>query len=137
MSAHVPARLRDQVQQRADGRCEYCLIHEDDVLLSHEPDHIIACKHGGQTIYENIAWACFLCNRFKGSDIASVDPENQDIVRLFQPRVDDWRGHFTIDRGRIVGLTPQGRATVFVLQMNRQECVETRRHLTTAGRYPG
>ena len=137
MSVYVPVRIRDQAQKRAGGRCEYCLIHEDDVLLSHEPDHVIARKHGGQTIDENIAWACFLCNRFKGSDIASIDPETQNIVRLFQPRTDSWQDHFEIDRGQIVGRTPQGRATVFVLQLNRPECIETRHHLTAAGRYPG
>ena len=26
----VPERLRRQVQERAQGRCEYCLIHESD-----------------------------------------------------------------------------------------------------------
>lgn len=136
MSLYVPARLRDQAQQRAGGRCEYCMIHEDDVLLSHEPDHIIAHKHGGQTSLENIAWACFLCNRFKGSDIASVDPDTGKVVRLFHPRTDVWKEHFELDEGHIAGRTPYGRATVYVLQMNRPECIETRRHLAAAGRYP-
>lgn len=136
MSMQVSARIRQQAQERAGGRCEYCLIHEDDVLLSHEADHILARKHGGKTTGDNIAWACFLCNRCKGSDIASIDPETQNIVRLFQPRVDDWQAHFEIDRGRIVCRTSQGLATVFLLQLNRPECIETRRHLTTAGRYP-
>ena len=27
----VPERLRRQVQERAQGRCEYCLIHESDM----------------------------------------------------------------------------------------------------------
>lgn len=137
MSVYVPARLRDQAQRRAGGRCEYCLIHEDDVLLSHEPDHIIARKHGGQTIAENIAWACFLCNRFKGSDIASIDPSTQEIVRLFQPRTDGWQDHFEIEKGRIIGRTPEGRATAEMLRLNRPECVETRCHLASVGRYPG
>lgn len=44
MSEYVPAATR-----RVNGCCEYCLIHEDDVLLPHEPDHIIATKHRGTT----------------------------------------------------------------------------------------
>src|SRR5579875_401523 len=44
----VPERLRRQVQERAQGRCEYCLIHEADMYYPHEPDHVIAEKHGGQ-----------------------------------------------------------------------------------------
>ena|SRR6266699_5814289 len=35
----VPERLRRQVQERAQGRCEYCLIHEADMYYPHEPDN--------------------------------------------------------------------------------------------------
>lgn len=70
----VPERLRRQVQERAKGRCEYCLVHEADMYYPHEADHVIAEKHGGPTSLDNLAWACFYCNRFKGSDLASVDP---------------------------------------------------------------
>lgn len=89
MSEYVPARLRREIRQRANQHCEYCLIHEDDVLLPHEPDHIIAMKHDGATSEANLAWTCFLCNRAKGSDIASVDPLSCEIVRLFSPRPGD------------------------------------------------
>ena len=70
----VPERLRRQVQERAQRRCEYCLIHEADMYYPYEADYVIAEKHGGPTSLENLAWACFYCNRFKGSDLASVDP---------------------------------------------------------------
>jgi 5-methylcytosine-specific restriction endonuclease McrA len=43
----IPERLRRQVQTRVQGRCEYCLIHEADMYYPHEPDHVIAEKHGG------------------------------------------------------------------------------------------
>jgi hypothetical protein len=69
---HIPAADRRLVRQRAQGRCEYCLIHEDDVDLRHEVDHIIAEKHGGVTEPANLAYACFICNNNKGSDIASL-----------------------------------------------------------------
>jgi hypothetical protein len=44
----------------------------------HEADHVIAEKHGGATSLENLAWACFYCNRFKSSDLASVGPTSRD-----------------------------------------------------------
>jgi HNH endonuclease len=44
----VPERVRRQVQERAQGRCEYCLIHEADMYYPHEADHVIAEKHGGR-----------------------------------------------------------------------------------------
>ena len=136
MSQFVPAALRGVVQQRARRRCEYCLIHEDDALLPHEPDHIIAVKHRGQTEANNLGWACFLCNRLKGSDVASVDLETGQVVRLFNPRIDDWTTHFRLDEGRIVPLTAEGRVTEYLLQFNRPDNVRTRQFLIAAGRYP-
>jgi len=77
----------------------------------HEPDHIIALKHRGETKGENLALACFDCNRFKGTDIASVDPVTGQVVHLFNPRTQTWSDHFAIEDGRIAPLTPVGRAT--------------------------
>lgn len=51
----APERLRRQVRDRAQGQCEYCRIHEEDVVFPHEADHIIAEKHGGPTTLENLA----------------------------------------------------------------------------------
>jgi 5-methylcytosine-specific restriction endonuclease McrA len=135
-STYVPAALRRRVQERAAGNCEYCLLSEDDAYFSHEPDHIIADKHGGETSLENLCWACFDCNRFKGSDIASRDPLNGDLVPLFNPRVDDWHKHFKVQRGTIRALTPIGRATERLLKFNLYERVEVRETLAKLGRYP-
>ncbi|QDS93866.1 HNH endonuclease [Roseimaritima multifibrata] len=137
MSEYVPAPLRRAIRQRANQHCEYCLIHEDDVLLSHEPDHIIATKHGGKTSEANLAWTCFLCNRAKGSDIASIDPETNEIVRLFSPRSEAWETHFDLQsNANVLGKTPIGRATVALLKLNRVPQVEIRRTLMDAGLYP-
>lgn len=134
-STYVSARLRLRVQQRAAGRCEYCLLSEEDAFFSHEPDHIIAEKHGGETSYENLAWACFDCNRFKGSDIASRDPLSDQLVPLFDPRGQRWRDHFEFREGSIRGLTPIGRATERLLKLNLPKRVEVREMLARAGRY--
>ena len=137
MSEYVPAQLRRTVRERASGCCEYRLMHEDDCLLPHEPDHIIAPKHRGMTTEENLAWICFVCNRAKGSDIASVDDISGDIVPLFSPRKDVWRAHFELgDDGTIRGRTPNGRATVDLLKMNRPEQLEIRQSLMSANLYP-
>ena len=42
----IPAELRKLVIKRAFGRCEYCLIHQDLSIYTHEVDDIIAVKHG-------------------------------------------------------------------------------------------
>ncbi|WP_373540756.1 HNH endonuclease [Chamaesiphon sp.] len=61
---------------------------------AHEIDHIIAEKHDGRTESENLALSCNLCNKYKGSDLASVDPETEKIVPLYHPRQNLWREHF-------------------------------------------
>jgi hypothetical protein len=48
--AYIPATLRQQVYERAEGRCEYCLVPETVTLTAHQVDHIVALKHGGLTI---------------------------------------------------------------------------------------
>ena len=137
MSEYVPAELRRNVRERAGGCCEYCLIHEDDCLLPHEPDHVIAVKHKGQTKAENLAWTCFLCNRAKGSDIASVDERTGEIVRLFSPRSDAWVDHFSLSgNGEIDGKTAIGRTTIALLRVNRPEQVEVRQVLMKISLYP-
>jgi 5-methylcytosine-specific restriction endonuclease McrA len=132
----VPERLRRQVHERAQGRCEYCLIHAADMYYPHEADHVIAEKHGGATSLENLAWACFYCNRFKGSDLASVDPETQKAVFLFNPREQSWKRHFRLNGGRIEGITTSGRATVALLHLNDAERVAYRLGLIDLGHYP-
>ncbi|MEO0564631.1 MAG: HNH endonuclease signature motif containing protein, partial [Chloroflexota bacterium] len=53
-TTYISASLRREVIQRARNCCEYCLISQDDMLFSFEIDHIIAEKHGGPTISENL-----------------------------------------------------------------------------------
>jgi hypothetical protein len=123
----ISAALRRQVRERASERCEYCLLAEIRTFFPHEPDHIIAQKHGGPTMAENLALACFDCNRFKGSDIASVDPVSGSLTPLFNPRTQRWADHFELIDGRISPLTPVGRATARLLRFNLSQRIEVRR----------
>lgn len=129
---YISAALRRLVRDRANYACEYCLIPEMAVLVPHEVDHVIAEKHGGQTDENNLALACTICNKYKGSDLASIDPSNGEIVRLYQPRHDRWYDYFQLKEGEIIPLNAIGRVTVRLLQMNRPERVEERRLLLQA-----
>lgn len=132
----IPSGLRRLVWHRAKDRCEYCLHHDQDTTGRHVIDHIIAVKHRGLTEAENLALACVACNLHKGSDIATVDPLSEQLVPLFNPRRQVWSDHFGLDGARIVGLTPVGRGTVDVLQMNEPNRLELRAELMQQGRYP-
>jgi len=112
------------------------LIHEDDTLYPHKPDHIIAEKHGGKTTLDNLAWSCGTCNRFKGSDMASIDPTTGQQTFLFNPRKQLWRRHFHLNGGRIEPLTASGRATAFLLRFNTEESITERLDLIARGHYP-
>lgn len=103
----IPAALRTAVRERAGNRCEYCRMPETGTFFPHEPDHVIAIQYRGQTEIENLALACLQCNRLKGPNIASVDPETKRIVPLFHPRTAPWFEHFRAEGGRIIPLTPR------------------------------
>ena len=133
---YIPAALRQLVIERADRRCEYCLVHLEDVLLPHQPDHIIAEQHGGETITENLALACIHCNRNKGPNIASLDSGTKHLVPLFNPRRDIWSEHFSLDDAYIRPLTPIGRVTVNLLKLNDPERIQVRQALIELKRYP-
>ena len=134
--SYLPAALRQQVRSRAGNRCEYCMLAEEDAYFPHEPDHIIAEKHRGTNTLENLALACFDCNRFKGSNIASIDPESGELTSLFNPRTQKWNNHFEIRGGQILPLTAIGRVTERILRLNLPARVEVREMLTEMGDYP-
>jgi hypothetical protein len=127
--SEADASLREFVRSRAGGLCEYCRISERFTLAEHQLDHVVAMKHGGRTVAGNLALACAVCNRFKGSDIASIDPQTGELTPLFHPRVDLWEDHYEFRDGEILGLTVWGRATVFLLRMNRPARVRERQIL--------
>jgi hypothetical protein len=133
MRERIGVGLRRAVVERAQGRCEYCGVPDTTTLLPHEPDHIIAVQHGGGTTLENLAYACFECNRFKGPNLTSLDPESGAVTRLYQPRTDQWNVHFHWDGAVIVPLTPTGRATVLLLRLNQEDRVAFRSHLLRQG----
>jgi hypothetical protein len=124
---YVSVQLRRTIADYTNNCCAYCLQPEVFAFCSHEIDHIIAEKHGGETVEGNLALACKLCNTFKGSDIASVDPEGQEIIRLYQPRIDRWQDHFQLANAELIPLTAIARTTIFLLRLNRGDRLEERR----------
>lgn len=137
MTTYIPSHLRKLAIQRSNNRCEYCLLQADDEpIFPHEIDHIIAEKHEGQTVEDNLAYACFYCNRFKGTDLTSIDPLTGEITPLFNPRMQVWSDHFALDGPLIVSMTQVGRTTIRLLQMNRPRMIQRHTYLIQLGRYP-
>jgi hypothetical protein len=128
--------IAQQVHQRANASCEYCQLPEAAAETPFQLDHIIALQHGGPNELDNLAWACFYCNKYKGPNLAGIDPETGQITRLFHPRKDVWHAHFKWAGAELIGLTAEGRTTVLVLGINRPLILARRSAIIAEGIFP-
>lgn len=120
---YIPLPLRRQVVARARNRWEYCYVPEEATLAPHEPDHVIGEQYGGKTELDDLAFACFRCNRRKGSNIATIDPQTGLLTPLFNPRTDRWNDHFYLNQAVIESITGVGRGTSTLLRFNDEQRV--------------
>jgi hypothetical protein len=61
------------------------------------------------------------------------------VVPLFSPRAGEWSAHFRWSSGDscvLQPLTPEGRATAALLELNSLERIAIRRWLTVVGMHP-
>jgi hypothetical protein len=79
------------------------------------------------------------CNTNKYIYLSWTDPLTGISSLLFHPRNDEWSEHFSWseDMTLLIGLTPKGRATIELLQMNREGLVNLRKALIAYGAHPG
>lgn len=129
---------RQFVLERAHACCEYCQSQMRYATHGFSVEHILPKAKGGTDDLENLALACQGCNNFKFTRTEARDPVTGQIAPLYHPRVHVWLEHFTWsdDFTLLVGLTPTGRASVEVLQLNREGVVNLRRVLHTLGDHP-
>jgi hypothetical protein len=128
---------KEFVRTRAGHRCEYCRIPQRYFAQFFQVEHIISRQHGGSDDETNLALACTRCNLHKGPNLSGLDPDAQQLTRLFHPRTDSWEDHFeSHPSGEIAGRTPIGRTTVYVLAMNAPRRVELRRAISALEHEP-
>jgi HNH endonuclease len=135
MSSYLSATLRLLVAQRADYRCEYCWLPMASAIQHHEPDHIVPVQHGGISDDQNLAFACFRCNRNKGPNIGSFDPVTGLLTPFFNPRIHEWEAHFVWCGVVIVPLTPEARVTIKILRLNDEVRLQERQRLMQLNLY--
>jgi 5-methylcytosine-specific restriction endonuclease McrA len=90
----ISAQVQNEVRQRANYLCEYCHASERWQYVSFTVDHIKPRSLGGGDGLENLALACFHCNRRKTNRFSVVVIETGNEIPLFNPRKDDWSDHF-------------------------------------------
>lgn len=132
------------VRERATYLCEYCHSSERLSASRFTIDHIKPRSLGGSDDLENLALACRRCNERRYNFVASIDPESQETVPIFNPRFQEWDEHFIwTDNGILIeGTTPIGRATCIRLDLNdtrypeEDSIRETRRFWIKTGLHP-
>lgn len=130
----MDAGTRQAVRQRAGDRCEYCGLPQASApFFTFHVEHIRARQHGGHDELSNLALACPDCNRFKGPNLAAIDPQADQLVPLFNPRIHPWQEHFAREGPYLRGKSPIGRATAGLLGLNEEERVIMRAELIALG----
>ncbi|MBK8192203.1 MAG: HNH endonuclease [Lewinellaceae bacterium] len=82
MSRKIPDDLRRNVPGRAAFCCEYCRLPEKAAFFSFQVDHIISVRHDGKTDLDNLAFACPICNRKKGTDLGTLVGDPPQLIRF-------------------------------------------------------
>lgn len=132
----VSIALRLAIEERADGRCEYCRAPMLGGYRFHI-DHIIPVSSGGTLDPANLALACAACNLAKSAETSGIDQLTGLSVPLFNPRTQRWEDHFQWrDKEKIEGVTAVGRATVLVVQMNSEVRAKARALWFAVGALP-
>ncbi len=117
MRKGIPSKLKNEIALRANQKCEYCLLPEKISFYSFHIDHIRSLKHSGSSELDNLAYCCPDCNHFKGTDIASFN-KNEEPIRFFNPRIDEWSMRFEILDSMILGKAEIGTATEQIFKFN-------------------
>jgi len=137
MSVYVSEAYRKIVAERAAYTCEYCRTSERNTFYTFQVDHVISLKHGGETVLENLAYSCPICNRNKGSDLGTILTEGGSIIRFFHPRKDQWMDHFDVhESGVIYAKTEIAEATLKIFKMNHPDSIIERALLIKIGLFP-
>ncbi|MEX2176893.1 MAG: HNH endonuclease signature motif containing protein [Pirellulaceae bacterium] len=134
----ISASLRSALAAAARHRCGYCKTSELVTGAPLEVEHLAPRSRGGTSVEENLWLACRLCNAHKSDRIQARDPRTGQFAALFNPRRDDWSAHFRWSSDGLIveGVTPQGRATVEALGINRPSLVVARRIWVAARWHP-
>jgi hypothetical protein len=123
----VPHPKHDQVRARWNARCGYCGVTEEDVGGDLTVDHFVPVVAGGGESDENLVYACFRCNLFKGEfHPTSEDRTNGRVV--LHPLCDDVSKHLCLEEttGKLQALTETGPFHIAILRLNRKGLVAFR-----------
>jgi hypothetical protein len=138
MSVYIPIKLQQDIRTHFQDCCGYCHTSKIVLPVTFEFEHIIPLVLGGKTEFENLCFACPMCNRYKATRQSLKDPATGEIIALFHPHQDVWKNHFAWKENftQLEGLTHKGDITIHALKLNRYELVEARGFWISIGKHP-
>ena len=83
---------RDNVFQRDQYTCQYCLVRFDAKDLN--LDHVVPRDKGGKTTWENVVCSCIRCNTKKANKL----PSQANMHPRRKPQAPRWRPLFSAGR---------------------------------------
>ena len=115
------------VRVRYGACCGYCGISETDAGGGLTVDHFEPVSADGDDSDENLVYACFRCNLYKG-DMLPVDANRPVEHRPLRPLTDNLSDHLRENRetARLEALTVTGAFHIASLRPNRLELIAHR-----------
>lgn len=134
----LSSQTRAFILENSRGLCEYCHSQAEYSFASYSIEMIVPPSKGGKPETRNLALVCQGCSNHKYRKTEGLDTVGNQTVAFFNPRSDVWKEHFAWneDASLLVGLTPQGRATVKELKINRPTLIDLRAILVKLGKHP-
>jgi hypothetical protein len=138
MADYISVKVQRLIRTISNGCCEYCQAPAEYSAAFYHFDHILPAVKGGKSTFSNIAYSCAGCNGYKSDKTHFLDPLTHQITKLYHPKKDKWDEHFqwNNDYLSIEGISPIGRTTVALLQLNREGLRNLRQILILVGAHP-
>jgi hypothetical protein len=117
----------EEVRRRYHRCCGYCGVSETETGGELTVDHYQPVSAGGDDRDDNLIYACFRCNTYKGDFYPSPD-DSRAGNRILHPLLDSVASHVgeNPQTGLLEPLTPSGRFHILLLRLNRPQLVEPR-----------
>lgn len=121
----VAPETRERVRARANFACEYCGVSERDSGGELTVDHYQPQMANGGDDLENLVYACYRCNLYKGDYWTT-----ENARRIFNPRLESINEHFWLSAsGVLYALTATAEFTIHRLKLNRTPLKARRQRL--------
>src|ERR1700722_16089752 len=116
-----------EVRERYHRCCGYCGVSETETGGELTIDHFRPVSANGDDSVDNLVYACFRCNTYKGDFWPNGDDVNLGR-RILHPLLDPVAFHLRENEltGRLESLTDTGRFHLDLLRLNRPQLVDQR-----------